>query len=62
MNGGWNANWSQTGATVRVTNADYNGKLAAGGGTVNVGFVGGYSGPNLQPVAFTLNGTVCTAL
>jgi hypothetical protein len=62
MNGGWNANWSQTGTTVRVTNADYNGKLAASGGTVNVGFVGGYSGPNIQPVAFTLNGTVCTAL
>jgi hypothetical protein len=62
MNGGWNANWSQTGATVKVTNLDTNGRLAAGGGTVNVGFVGGYSGPNLTPGVFTLNGTVCTTL
>ena len=46
-------------ATVRVTNAD-NGTLAAGGGTANVGFVGAYSGPNVLPGVFTLNGTVCT--
>jgi hypothetical protein len=59
MNGGWNATWSQTGNAVKVTSdAD----LAAGGGTVNVGFVGGYSGPNVPPTAFTLNGTVCTTL
>lgn len=62
MNGGWNANWEQTGSTVRVTSLTTNGKLAAGGGTVNVGFVAGYSGPNILPVAFTLNGTICTAL
>src|SRR5262249_47991307 len=34
MNGGWNANWEQTGTTVRVTSLPTNGKLAAGGGTV----------------------------
>jgi len=40
---------------------DSNGALAVGG-TVNVGFVGGYSGPNVTPAVFTLNGTVCTTL
>ena len=36
-------------------------KLAAAGGTVNIGFVGSYSGPNVAPSAFTLNGTQCTS-
>jgi hypothetical protein len=62
MNGGWNANWAQTGNTVNVTSLPTNGALAAGGGSVNIGFVGGYSGPNVPPSAFTLNGTVCTTM
>jgi hypothetical protein len=61
MNGGWNGTWTQTGNTVKVTNADFNQALAAGGGTTNIGFVAGYNGPNILPVAFTLNGTVCSA-
>jgi hypothetical protein len=59
LGSGWNANWTQTGATVRVTNGDQNGTLAARGGTTTIGFVGNYSGPNVLPSAFTLNGTVC---
>jgi hypothetical protein len=35
--------------------------LAAAGGTVNIGFVGAYSGPNVVPSVFTLNGTVCSS-
>jgi hypothetical protein len=61
LSGGWNGTWTQTGATVRVTPADFNGTLAAGGGTASVGFVGSYNGPNVLPSAFTLNGTVCSA-
>jgi len=60
MNGGWNGTWTASGTTVTVTNASFNGKLAGGGGTTAVGFVGGYSGPNVPPAVFTLNGTVCT--
>ncbi|MEN3310264.1 MAG: hypothetical protein V7603_6466 [Micromonosporaceae bacterium] len=60
MNGGWNGNWQQVGATVTVTSLPTDGKLAAGGGAVNVGFVAGYSGPNILPATFTLNGTVCS--
>jgi hypothetical protein len=58
LSSGWNATWEQTGTTVRVTS---DGSLAAGGST-NVGFVGSYSGPNVLPSKFTLNGTVCTVL
>ncbi|WP_344946715.1 cellulose binding domain-containing protein [Actinomadura miaoliensis] len=61
MNGGWNGAWQQNGRDVKVTNLDHNAELAAGGGTVNVGFVAGYSGPNVLPSVFTLNGTVCHA-
>jgi hypothetical protein len=61
MNGGWNGTWTQTGTTVKLTNADFNASLAPAGGTTNVGFVAGYNGPNILPVAFTLNGTVCSA-
>ncbi|MGC5051524.1 cellulose binding domain-containing protein [Micromonospora sp. DT48] len=58
---GWNANWEQIDTTVRVTHNDDSRQIAAGG-TVSVGFVGEYSGPNVTPTAFRLNGTLCTAL
>lgn len=57
---GWNANWTQVGSNVRVTSNDDSRQIAAGG-TVSVGFVGEYSGPNVVPTAFRLNGTLCTA-
>lgn len=56
VSSGWSATWTQSGATVRVTG---DGALAAGG-TTTVGFVGAYSGPNVLPGVFTLNGTVCS--
>ena len=56
VSSGWSAEWTQTGQTVRVVS---DGTLAAGA-TANVGFVAGYSGPNVLPGVFTLNGTVCT--
>ncbi|HEU5472682.1 MAG TPA: cellulose binding domain-containing protein [Actinophytocola sp.] len=61
MGGGWNGTWAQDGTTVTVSNADFNRELAANGGSANVGFVGNYSGPNVLPGSFTLNGTVCAA-
>ncbi|WP_214411270.1 cellulose binding domain-containing protein [Sphaerisporangium fuscum] len=62
VSSGWSGTWTQDGTSVTVTSTPDNGKLAAGGGTTSVGFVGAYSGPNVLPTAFTLNGTVCTAL
>jgi chitodextrinase len=62
MDGGWNGTWTQTGTGVLVTNGDFNRQLAPSGGSANIGFVGSYSGPNILPPVFTLNGTVCTTL
>jgi hypothetical protein len=56
VDSGWNGTWSQSGRTVRVTDSP---ELAPGA-TVSVGFVGSYSGPNVLPAAFTVNGTVCS--
>ncbi len=60
VDSGWNGTWTQQGAAVTVTNADFNRTLTEGG-TANVGFVGNYGGPNILPTAFTLNGTLCSA-
>ncbi|MFF0232648.1 cellulose binding domain-containing protein [Micromonospora sp. NPDC005252] len=59
VSSGWSATWEQVGRAVRVTPTDDNRQIAAGA-TVSAGFVGAYSGPNVLPTAFTLNGTVCT--
>ncbi|MFI7250297.1 cellulose binding domain-containing protein [Micromonospora chalcea] len=60
VNSGWSATWDQQGRNVRVTPTADNRRLAADGGSTTVGFVGAYSGPNVPPGAFRLNGTVCT--
>jgi hypothetical protein len=61
VSSGWNGTWTQTDRTVRVTPTDANTTLAANGGTTSVGFVGAYTGPNILPTAFTVNGVVCAA-
>jgi Cellulose binding domain/Fibronectin type III domain len=58
LNSGWNGTWAQTGSTVTVTSLPENPTLAVGA-TASIGFVGDYVGPNVLPIAFTLNGTVC---
>ncbi|MEN3536725.1 cellulose binding domain-containing protein [Microbispora sp. ZYX-F-249] len=60
VSSGWSGNWTQNGTSVTVTSTPDNGKLAPGAST-SVGFVGAYSGPNVLPAAFTLNGALCTA-
>jgi xyloglucan-specific exo-beta-1,4-glucanase len=55
----WNGNLSQSGISVTVSNKDYNGTIAANGGTVSFGFQLSYSGSNAKPTGFTLNGTSC---
>jgi cellulase/cellobiase CelA1 len=56
---GWNANWSQSGTTVTVTNVEGN-RVLAPGATTSAGFVGSYQGPDVQPTSFTLNGVLCS--
>ncbi|MET9633184.1 cellulose binding domain-containing protein [Lentzea sp. NPDC006480] len=52
---GWNATWAQTGNTVTVTGST----RIEPDATVSAGFVGNYTGPNIAPAAFRLNGTLC---
>jgi len=55
----WNANYTQSGEALTLTNESYNGSIPAGGSYVGVGFTASYSGTNSSPTAFTLNGTAC---
>ncbi|MFB7508709.1 cellulose binding domain-containing protein, partial [Streptomyces broussonetiae] len=55
---GWNATWSQSGATVTAANESYNGSLGSGA-RVTTNFLGSWAGSNAAPTAFTLNGTTC---
>ncbi|GAA0586872.1 hypothetical protein GCM10010172_84910 [Paractinoplanes ferrugineus] len=55
----WNGSFTQSGATVTVTNAAWNGSIASGG-TVTFGFNGAWTGGNPVPTAFTVNGVPCT--
>ncbi|MEV4111919.1 cellulose binding domain-containing protein [Nonomuraea sp. NPDC049695] len=59
LGSGWSAVWTQNGSDVKAVNESGNGTLATGASTT-IGFVGNYSGPNVLPAVFTLNGTVCT--
>ncbi|GGO11171.1 alpha-L-arabinofuranosidase [Microbispora rosea subsp. aerata] len=60
VSSGWSADWVQNGTSVRVTSTPDNRTLAPGA-SASVGFVGAYSGPNVLPTRFTLNGALCTA-
>jgi cellulose 1,4-beta-cellobiosidase len=55
---GWSGNWTQSGSSVTVTNASWNGSLATNAST-QIGANFNYSGTNTAPTAFTLNGTTC---
>ncbi|MEV6814870.1 cellulose binding domain-containing protein [Micromonospora sp. NPDC051296] len=61
VSSGWSANWEQVGTAVRVTSTADNRRID-GGASTSAGFVGAYSGPNVLPTAFRLNGTLCTSL
>jgi len=61
MNGGWNANWTDSGQNVEATSLSWNAQLAANGGnSQSIGFVGGNTGAYPSPAAISLNGAVCT--
>jgi endoglucanase len=56
---GWDGAWTQSGETVTVTSASWNGSLGTDGST-STGANFSYSGANAAPAAFTLNGTACS--
>jgi endoglucanase len=51
----WNATVTQTGQSVKAVNAGYN-KTIPAGGQVSIGFNATFSGTNVNPTAFTVNG------
>lgn len=55
----WGGTAAQSGATVTVGNASWNGSLSTGA-TAQVGFNATWSGSNPVPTSFTLNGVTCT--
>ncbi|WP_306328391.1 glycoside hydrolase family 48 protein [Streptomyces venezuelae] len=59
LTSGWNGVWSQSGKNVTVTNASWNGTVAAGA-AVTTGAQFTYSGANAAPSSFAVNGTPCT--
>ncbi|GII81037.1 cellulose-binding protein II [Sphaerisporangium rufum] len=55
---GWNGTWTQSGTTVTVKNASWNGSVPAGG-TIDLGFNGSSTGPSAAASGFALNGAAC---
>jgi hypothetical protein len=55
----WNANYSQRGTNVNFTYESYNATIAAGATLSGMGFNGTWSGSNVAPTAFYVNGTLC---
>ena len=52
--------YTQSGANVSITNASYNGSVAAGG-TAVLGFQGTWTNSDAVPASFSINGSVCGA-
>jgi hypothetical protein len=59
LTSGWSGTWSQSGKNITVTNASWNGALAANASTT-IGAQFTYSGTNTDPTSFAVNGTTCT--
>ncbi|NJP30178.1 glucoamylase [Microbispora sp. SCL1-1] len=60
LSNGWAASWSQSGAQVTATAPSYSSDLAVGA-SVEIGFIGSYSGANPNPTTFTVNGATCNS-
>ncbi|HVU67338.1 MAG TPA: cellulose-binding domain-containing protein, partial [Ktedonobacteraceae bacterium] len=59
----WNGSYTQSGSTVTVTNASYNGSIPAGQAlSAPPGFNGTWNGTNAAPTSFTLNGSPCSVV
>ena len=55
----FNGGFSQTGANATLTNASYNGTIAAGS-NITDGFQGTWTSNHANPTSFAINGTTCT--
>ena len=55
----FNGGFSQTGENATLTNASYNGTIAAGA-SVTDGFQGTWTSNDTNPASFSINGTACS--
>jgi endo-1,4-beta-xylanase len=55
----FNGGFSQTGANATLTNASYNGNIAAGA-SITDGFQGSWTSNDAAPTGFAVNGTACS--
>ena len=60
VSSGWDGTFTQSGLDVAVTNASWNGVIAAKGGSTSIGFNSSDTGQVPSPTVFALNGTVCS--
>jgi hypothetical protein len=56
---GWSARWTAAGADVTASNLGWN-RTVTPDASVDIGFLGRWSGSNPEPSAFTLNDAACT--
>ena len=59
LNQSWNGNYTQSGKVVSISNASWNGSIAAGATLTGIGWNATYLGTNTTPTAFYLNGVLC---
>ncbi|MGW2517453.1 cellulose binding domain-containing protein [Streptomyces sp. NPDC001617] len=57
----WNADYTQSGATVTAKNLSWNANVATGS-SVSFGFTGTWTGSNTKPTSFKLGDQTCTAV
>ncbi|MGC2109250.1 MAG: cellulase family glycosylhydrolase [Candidatus Korobacteraceae bacterium] len=55
----WNSNYTQSGQSVALTNAAWNGTINPGDTLTGIGFNANYSGTNNNPTTFYVNGSLC---
>jgi len=55
----WNGNYVQSGQSVTVNNLSYNGSISTGGSYDGLGFTANFTGTNLVPTSFSVNGVTC---
>jgi hypothetical protein len=55
----WDGSYTQTGEALTITNESYNGTIAASATSTGIGFQATYTGKNVAPTVFYLNGVAC---
>lgn len=55
----WNGALTQSGQSINVANLSYNNGIGANGGVQSFGFQAAFSGSNVNPTTFVLNGLTC---